>query len=105
MGTRPRGCELQGRSRKTGKATETNRANKAIGIIAATSMNWAGKVMVPAAREMVTFPSSNGWRMVSSTLRLNSGNSSRNRTPWWAREISPGVGLMLPPSNPASLAV
>ena len=40
-----------------------------------------GNVIVPAAREMVTRPSSSGWRIVSSTLRLNSGNSSRNNTP------------------------
>ena len=78
---------------------------KSVGFIAATSMNCDGNVIVPAAREMVTRPSSSGWRMVSSTLRLNSGNSSRNKTPWCASEISPGVGLMLPPSNPASLAV
>ena len=32
-------------------------------------------------RAMVTEPSSSGWRMVSSTVRLNSGSSSRNRTP------------------------
>src|SRR5882757_3523393 len=68
-------------------------------------MNWEGKVIVPAAREIVTIPSSSGWRIVSSTLRLNSGNSSKNKTPWCASEISPGVGLILPPSNPASLAV
>ena len=49
---------------------------------------------------MVTRPSSSGWRIVSSTLRLNSGSSSRNKTPWCASEISPGVGLMLPPSKP-----
>ena len=55
---------------------------------------------MPAAREMVTRPSSSGCRIVSSTLRLNSGNSSRNSTPWCASEISPGVGLMLPPSKP-----
>src|SRR5882672_1704853 len=68
-------------------------------------MNCEGKVIEPAAREIVTHPSSSGCRIVSSTLRLNSGNSSRNNTPWCASEISPGVGLMLPPSNPASLAV
>src|ERR1039458_8908742 len=78
---------------------------KPVRFIAAMSMNCDGKVMVPAAREMVTRPSSSGWRMVSSTLRLNSGSSSRNKTPLCASEISPGVGLMLPPSRPASLAV
>ena len=73
--------------------------------MAATNMNCAGKVIVPAAREIVTHPSSKGWRRVSKTPRLNSGSSSRNKTPWCASEISPGVGLMLPPSKPASLAV
>src|SRR5215510_10542859 len=68
-------------------------------------MNCEGKVIVPAAREMVTQPSSRGWRRVSRTLRLNSGSSSRKSTPWCASEISPGLGLMLPPSSPASLAV
>ena len=63
-------------------------------------MNCDGKVIVPAAREIVTRPSSSGWRIVSKTLRLNSGNSSKNKTPWCASEISPGVGLMLPPSKP-----
>jgi hypothetical protein len=50
--------------------------------MAATSMNRAGKVRVEAAREMVTHPSSKGWRNTSNTFRLNSGNSSKNNTPW-----------------------
>ncbi len=41
--------------------------------MAATSMNGERQVMVLAAREMVTRPSSNCWRSVWSTLRLNSG--------------------------------
>jgi site-specific DNA recombinase len=53
----------------------------------------------------VTRPSSSGWRKVSRTLRLNSGSSSKNKTPWCAKEISPGVGVILPPSRPASDAV
>jgi len=36
-------------------------------------MNCDGKVIVPAAREMVTRPSSSSWRMVSRTLRLGRG--------------------------------
>ena len=43
--------------------------------------NCDGKVIVPAAREMVPRPSSSGCRIVSSMLRLNSGSSSRNSTP------------------------
>ena len=46
------------------------------GFIAATSMNCVGKITVPAARAMVTFPSSNDWRMTSRVDRLNSGNSA-----------------------------
>ncbi len=52
-----------------------------VGFMAATSMNCAGKVTVPAALLMVTLPSSRGWRSVSRTVRLNSGNSSRKSTP------------------------
>ena len=44
-----------------------------------------GKVSDMAARAMVTVPSSSGWRMTSSTLRGNSGSSSRNSTPLCAR--------------------
>ena len=36
---------------------------------------------IAAAREMVTLPSSSGWRITSNVERLNSGNSSRKRTP------------------------
>ena len=32
-------------------------------------------------REIVTFLSSIGWRITSKTVRLNSGNSSKNKTP------------------------
>ena len=39
------------------------------------------KVRDMAARAIQTVPSSSGWRMTSSTLRGNSGSSSRNRTP------------------------
>ncbi len=53
-----------------------------------------GKVIVPSGarnRDLSLPPV--GWRIVSKTLRLNSGNSSRNKTPLWASEISPGVGI------------
>lgn len=65
-------------------------------------MNSAGKVMLPAAREMVTFESSSGCLSTSKVDRLNSGNSSRKRTPWCARLTSPGEGFAEPPSKPAS---
>ena len=65
-------------------------------------MKRAGKVMEVAAREMVTTPSSRGWRSTSRVERLNSGSSSRKRTPWWARLTSPGRGVVPPPMSPAS---
>lgn len=43
------------------------------------------------ARDMVISLSSKGWRITSSTLRANSGSSSRKSTPLWASDISPGV--------------
>jgi len=56
-------------------------------------MNAAGKVSDMAAREMVTRRSSSGWRITSSTLRGNSGSSSRKSTPLWESETSPGRGM------------
>lgn len=67
-------------------------------------VNEAGKVRVPCTREMVIIPSSSGWRSVSSTCLGNSGNSSRNMTPLWASEISPGFGIRPPPISDAALA-
>ena len=46
---------------------------------------------------MVTSPDSAGWRSACSTDCLNSGASSRNSTPRWAREIAPGRMKPLPP--------
>ena len=57
-------------------------------------MKLAGNVKLPAARLMVTVPFSSGWRMTSKTLRLNSGSSSMNNTPLWAKLTSPGVGTL-----------
>jgi hypothetical protein len=34
---------------------------------------------------------------------LNSGSSSKNNTPWWAKEISPGCGLPPPPTRATSV--
>ena len=58
-----------------------------------------------AARAMWIRPDSSGSRRVSSTLRSNSGNSSRNTTPWWASEISPGRGGLPPPTSATAEAV
>ncbi len=65
-------------------------------------MKRAGYSTVNCARLMVMAPSSSGWRRTSSAPRLNSGSSSRKRTPWCAIEISPGCGGAPPPHNPAS---
>ena len=68
-------------------------------------MNRAGNVTERAARAMVTQPSSSGCRRTSSARRSNSGISSRNSTPWWARLISPGRGWAPPPTSATSETV
>ncbi len=57
------------------------------------------------SRLMVINRSSNGWRSTSRTERLNSGSSSRKRTPLCARLISPGWGKDPPPTSATSLIV
>jgi len=69
---------------------------------AAASLTYPARCTLVAAREMVSWPSSNGWRSTSSTSRLNSGSSSRKSTPWCARLTSPGLGIEPPPIRPAS---
>ena len=54
---------------------------------------------------MVTTPSSKGWRRVSMAALSNSGSSSKNSTPLWAREISPGLGTAPPPVRDTAEAV
>ena len=54
------------------------------------------------ARETVTSPSSSGWRSASQAARENSGSSSRNSTPWLARQTSPGRGTWPPPTRPGT---
>ena len=73
--------------------------------MAHTSMNRLGRVREPEARVIVTTPSSSGWRRVSSAALSNSGSSSRNRIPLWAREISPGRGTVPPPDRDTGEAV
>jgi hypothetical protein len=75
------------------------------GFIAATSWKRAGNSARRAAREMVIVPVSSGSRSASSAARGNSGNSSRNSTPWCASEISPGRGGEPPPTSATALAV
>ena len=50
---------------------------------------------------MVTIPSSKGPLNTSNVFLLNSGSSSKNRTPLWARLISPGFGILPPPTKEA----
>ena len=59
---------------------------------------------MPAAREIVSFPSSIGWRRLSSIVP-NSGSSSRNSTPLCASDTSPGLGFGPPPASPTRLIV
>lgn len=65
-------------------------------------MKSAGNVLVCAARLIVTRASSSGCRSDSKLRRLNSGSSSKKRTPWCESEISPGCGTVPPPTIPAS---
>src|SRR5690242_12483671 len=65
-------------------------------------MKRAGYDRLIDAREIVTQPSSIGWRSTSSTFLRNSGSSSRNSTPPCARLTSPGRGYDPPPIKPAS---
>jgi hypothetical protein len=53
------------------------------------------------ARAITVSPASSGWRRESSTCGVNSGNSSRNRTPLWASDTSPGRARMPPPTMAA----
>ena len=66
--------------------------------MAATSMKFAGKITELDVLETDILPSSRGCLRLSSTFLGNSGNSSRNKTPLWARLISPGLGHVPPPT-------
>jgi hypothetical protein len=72
------------------------------GFIDATNMNEQGYSIVYLAREIVIFLSSKGWRNTSSVDLLNSGSSSANKTPLCANDISPGCGVVPPPTRAAS---
>lgn len=85
-----------------------NRGNLATpphGFIAATNWKRAGNSACLAARETMMRPDSSGSRSTSRTLRANSGSSSRNNTPCIAIEISPGRGLLPPPTSATPDAV
>jgi hypothetical protein len=64
---------------------------------------WWGINMIPAnTLVIVTTPSSSGRHSTSSTWRRNSGSSSKKRTPWCARDTSPGIGTWPPLISPTS---
>jgi hypothetical protein len=46
-------------------------------------------------------PYSRGWRSLSRTWRRHAGRASSQRTPWCARDPSPGSGTWPPPIKPA----
>ena len=73
--------------------------------MAATSRKWAGRVTRVSARAMRIRPSSNGWRSESRTIGANSPSSSRNSTPPWLSEISPGRSRPEPPPIMATALV
>lgn len=81
------------------------KAMKHQGFIAATSWKRAGKSACRAARETVIWPVSRGSRRTSRTRRSNSGSSSKNKTPWCAKVISPGRGDPPPPTKATPDAV
>src|SRR5512145_3044096 len=75
------------------------------GLAASTSWKEAGNHKVDDTLAIVTFSSSTGSRSAWSRLFLNSGASSRNKTPLCASETSPGLGTAPPPITPSLLAV
>ena len=75
------------------------------GFMAAASINRQGKAALPCTRLTVTTRSSSGWRRASSASRENSGSSSKNSTPLWARLTSPGRGTVPPPDSADALVV
>src|SRR3989344_9193894 len=66
--------------------------------IAATKVKLAGKITELDALETEIVPSSSGCLKLSRTFLRNSGSSSRNKTPRWAKLISPGFGQVPPPT-------
>ena len=52
---------------------------------------------MPPLRFTVTVPLSSGERSASRVAASNCGASSRNSTPWCAKEIAPGAAMPDPP--------
>jgi len=81
---------------------DDNMAMNRQGFCAQTRVKRAGNDRVWTALEIVTTPSSIGCRRPSIVFFRNSESSSRNRTPLCARLICPGLGIVPPPTSPAS---
>ena len=64
------------------------------GFIDATSMNDAGYSVEYFALLILIILSSSGWRITSSTLRLNSGSSSK-RKKWYHCSLSYGINKLI----------
>ncbi len=69
------------------------------------SWNRAGNVACLAARDITISPDSKGSRSASNTFAWNSGSSSKNNTPLCAKEISPGLGGLPPPTRATAEAL
>ena len=61
------------------------------------NMKFGGYVCIPFTLDTVICLSSNGPLNTSNVFLLNSGSSSKNRTPLCAKLISPGFGILPPP--------
>ena len=69
------------------------------GFMEATNMKLAGNSTEHLALDTMIVLSSSGCRITSRTDLLNSGSSSRNKTPLCANEISPGCGIVPSPNQ------
>ena len=67
------------------------------GFIDATNIKLHGYVSDAFTLLILIIPSSNGPLNTSNVFLLNSGSSSKNRTPLCAKLISPGFGILPPP--------
>lgn len=81
--------------------SSADKATRPHGFMAATNWKRAGYRTWALARATVTSPVSSGWRSESSACGVNSGSSSRNSTPLWASEASPGRARRPPPVRAA----
>ena len=75
------------------------------GFIAPTTVHAAGNVELPVRLDITTCLSSSGCLRASRASRENSGSSSRNKTPRWARLTSPGRSPAPPPTSATREAV